>query len=121
MTCFSVVIKHALVYLRPNPMEKMILVTGGTGLLGSHLLYRLASGHSELTALKRPSSDLKRVKQVFGYYTGSADETDELFGRIRWMDVDLMNRVEMEDAMQGAGRVYHDHIRPVIESGTCES
>jgi nucleoside-diphosphate-sugar epimerase len=85
----------------------MILVTGGTGLLGSHLLYRLASEHKELTALKRPSSDLEKVKQVFGYYTGDGDQTEELFGRIRWQDVDLMNRVEMGDAMQGAGQVYH--------------
>ncbi len=41
----------------------MILVTGGTGLLGSHLLLELVREHEEVVALKRPSSDLEEVKQ----------------------------------------------------------
>jgi dihydroflavonol-4-reductase len=51
----------------------MILVTGGTGLLGSHLLYALlheqgkgAQNQEKVVALKRPSSDLEEVKRVFG-------------------------------------------------------
>ena len=54
----------------------MILVSGGTGFLGSHLLYELVREHEEVVALKRPSSKLEEVKKVFGYYT---DEVEELF------------------------------------------
>ena len=36
--------------------DEMILLTGGTGLLGSHLLYELVRNHEEVVALKRPSS-----------------------------------------------------------------
>ena len=42
----------------------MILLTGGTGLLGSHLLYELMRQHEEVVALKRPSSNLEEVKRV---------------------------------------------------------
>ena len=43
----------------------MILLTGGTGLLGSHLLYKLVRERAEVVALKRPSSDLEEVRRVF--------------------------------------------------------
>jgi nucleoside-diphosphate-sugar epimerase len=85
----------------------MILLTGGTGLLGSHLLLSLVREHTELVALKRPSSDLGEVKRVFGYHTSSEDELNELFGRIRWVDADLLNQAELEDALEGVDRDYH--------------
>lgn len=91
----------------------MILVTGGTGLLGSHLLLSLVREHNEVVALKRPSSNLEEVKSLFNYYTvgtvdaDKADEADELFGRIRWMDVDLLDQAEMVMVMKGMEQVYH--------------
>jgi len=85
----------------------MILLTGGTGLLGSHLLLSLVREHTELVALKRRSSDLGEVKRVFGYHTSSEDELNKLFGRIRWLDADLLNQAELEDALEGVDRVYH--------------
>jgi dihydroflavonol-4-reductase len=87
----------------------MIVVTGGTGLLGSHLLYELVRDNGrglqkQVVALKRPSSDLEEVKRVFGYYT---DRVEELFSRIDWVDAELMNQLEVEGALSGANRVYH--------------
>ena len=64
----------------------MILVTGGTGLLGSHLLLELVREHEEVVAIKRPSSELDEVKRVFSYYS---DEADELMRLIDWVDIDL--------------------------------
>ncbi|MCK5066491.1 MAG: NAD-dependent epimerase/dehydratase family protein [Bacteroidales bacterium] len=82
----------------------MILLTGGTGLLGSHLLYELVRGRAEVVALKRPSSDLEELRRVFGYYT---DEVEELFRRIDWMDADLLNQAEVERALIDVEQVYH--------------
>src|SRR5210317_2440385 len=82
----------------------MILVTGGTGLLGSHLLLELVREHEEVVALKRPSSDLEEVKRVFSYYS---NEVDELFKLIDWVDVDLLNYAEMEHLMIDIDQVYH--------------
>jgi len=88
-------------------MDEMILLTGGTGLLGSHLLLSLVKEQKELIALKRPSSDLEEVRRVFSYYISGEDELTELFGRIRWVDADLLNQAEMEEVFEGVERVYH--------------
>ena len=56
---------HNILIFRPNPDCEMILVTGGTGLLGSHLLLELVREHEEVVALKRTSSDLEEVKACF--------------------------------------------------------
>jgi nucleoside-diphosphate-sugar epimerase len=82
----------------------MILVTGGTGLVGSHLLYHLSCENSELRAIYRRSSDLNGVKKVFGYY---GDQGVSLFERIRWVEADLLDISSLEEAFQGVTHVYH--------------
>jgi nucleoside-diphosphate-sugar epimerase len=82
----------------------MILVTGGTGLLGSHLLLELVREHEEVVALKRPSSDLEEVKRVFSCYSG---EAGELYQLIDWVDVDLLSYAEVERVMIDIDQVYH--------------
>ena len=73
----------------------MILVTGGTGLLGSHLLYELVRRRYKVVATRRHSSDLEEVKRVFGYYR-DREEAEKFFDRIAWVEADLENQVELE-------------------------
>jgi len=82
----------------------MILVTGGTGLVGSHLLYHLSRDNAELRAIHRRSSDLNAVKKVFSYYGG---EHEALFKRIRWVEADLLDLSALEKAFENVTLVYH--------------
>jgi nucleoside-diphosphate-sugar epimerase len=63
--------------------------------------------HTEVVALKRPTSNLEEVKRVFRYHTSGEDELAELFERIRWVDTDLLNQTDMEQSLEGVDRVYH--------------
>ncbi len=82
----------------------MILVTGGTGLVGSHLLYSLVLSGEIPMALKRSTSDIFKIKKIFSYYS---DNADNLFKRIRWIDGDILDYSSVLDAMEGVTHVYH--------------
>lgn len=82
----------------------MILVTGATGLVGSHLLYQICRTEDKIRATKRDRSNLDLVKKVFSYYTCDAEK---LFDKIEWVDADLLNITELEPAFQGVTKVYH--------------
>ena len=64
----------------------MILVTGGTGLVGCHLLFLLVNNNKKVLALKRKSSNLENVKKVFSSYSKNHKE---LFNKINWIDGDI--------------------------------
>lgn len=82
----------------------MILVTGGTGLVGSHLLYFLSREHSELRAISRRTSDLNSVKKVFDFY---GRDSEGFFEKIRWVEADLLDLSALEDAFTDVTHVYH--------------
>lgn len=82
----------------------MILVTGGTGLLGSHLLYELCKTAEKIRATKRANSSTNFVKWVFGLY---CQNVDELFSRIEWVDADLINYDSLVSATCNIETVYH--------------
>lgn len=84
----------------------MILVTGGTGLVGSHLLYHLAQSGQNIRAIYRSKEKLKKVKEVFEYYTSSANATS-LFNKIEWKQTYLNDIPELEENFKGVDRVYH--------------
>ena len=82
----------------------MILVTGGTGLVGSHLLYQICQSETKVRAIKRAHSKTNFVRQVFSYYTKKADL---LFKKIEWINADILNIPELDLAFQGITKVYH--------------
>ncbi len=82
----------------------MIFVTGGTGLIGSHLLYKLVSEGKKVRALKRETSNTKQVLKIFSYYT---EDPKKLFSQIEWVTGDILNYFELENLLSGANEVYH--------------
>ena len=81
----------------------MILVTGGTGLVGSHLLYHLTLQNDAIRAIYRTKSSLENVKKVFSYYTSDA----ALFDKIDWFEADITEVPLMIPAFEGVKQVYH--------------
>ncbi|WP_142684492.1 NAD-dependent epimerase/dehydratase family protein [Chitinophaga polysaccharea] len=70
----------------------MILVTGGTGFLGSHLIRALVAAGKPVRALyrKQPSPRLQDISD-----------------KIEWLPGDILDVCALEDAMQGVTQVYH--------------
>jgi len=82
----------------------MILVTGGTGLVGSHLLLELLRKGERIRAIKRSTSNTENVIRTFSYYI---DDPREFFSRIEWVDANMMDYQAISGAMQGVDYVYH--------------
>lgn len=82
----------------------MILVTGGTGLVGSHLLYKLVSNGESVKAIYRREHKLELVKRVFAYYT---QDFEALFSKIDWVDADIKDVPKLSEAFNGVTYVYH--------------
>lgn len=82
----------------------MILVTGGTGLVGSHVLLQLCKQKQAVRALYRPTSDRELVRKIFNYYSPSYNA---LYNTIEWVEGDITDVLSLEDAMKGVDYVYH--------------
>lgn len=68
----------------------MILVTGATGLVGSHLLQSLLNKGEKVRALYRSA-----IPQMPGSE------------KIEWVKGDILDVISLEEAMQGVSQVYH--------------
>jgi dihydroflavonol-4-reductase len=82
----------------------MIFVTGGTGLVGSHLLYDLVKKGLSVRALLRSGSSTEEVKKIFSFYSENADE---LFSKITWIEGDLLDVCSLTEGMKDVTQVYH--------------
>lgn len=82
----------------------MILVTGGTGLVGSHLLFLLSQEEQPIRAIYRNKAGILVVKNVFSYYT---TDVELYFSRIEWIQADITNISSLEKAFEGITQVYH--------------
>lgn len=82
----------------------MIFVTGGTGLVGSHLICELLKDGKDIRALKRDSSNLNNIRKVFSKYF---DDADEMIKKVEWIEGDILDVICLEEAMNEISEVYH--------------
>jgi len=74
-------------------VNKKILVTGGTGFIGSRLVHKLAATADDIHVLVRKNSDLVSLKDIL-------DRITLVYG-------DVTNRPSLDSAMNGMELVYH--------------
>ncbi len=84
----------------------MILVTGGTGLVGSHLLLELTRAGKKVRAIYRSSNKLIAVQKVFSYYL-PVTEAKFLFETIEWVEADITEIPSLNMAFLNITEVYH--------------
>lgn len=84
---------------------RMILVTGGTGLVGAHLLAKLTATETVVRALFRTADKQAITKKIFSYYYKS--ETSTYFSKIEWVCADITDIPATTEAFKGITNVYH--------------
>ncbi len=84
----------------------MILVTGGTGLVGAHLLLHLIEsrsiGSEKVRAIYRSLASMEKTKSLFATY-----KKESLFDQIEWVSADITEVPSLEIAFQNIDTVYH--------------
>lgn len=78
----------------------MILVTGGTGLVGAQLLYDLTLDGKKVRAIRRSASTDHILDMIF-------HEKPSLKNNIEWVIGDVTDVNDVLEAMQGIEEVYH--------------
>ena len=80
----------------------MVLVTGATGLVGSHLALHLLENNESVRAIYRNKDTISKTKSVFSLY-----KREKLFDKIEWVCADITDVPSLEIAFQGIQYVYH--------------
>jgi dihydroflavonol-4-reductase len=80
----------------------MILVTGGTGLVGAHLLLHLVEQGENVRAIYRTKASIQKTKNLFSIY-----QKLHLFEKIKWIEADILDIPSLEIAFQNIELVYH--------------
>ena len=80
----------------------MVLVTGGTGLVGSHLLLHLIENGESVRAIYRKLETIQKTKNLFSYY-----KKEDLFEKINWFHADILDVPSLEIAFDSVEFVYH--------------
>lgn len=80
----------------------MVLVTGATGLVGSHLALQLLENGEKIRAIYRNESSILATKSLFELY-----EKSHLFEKIEWIQADITDIPSLEIAFENVDSVFH--------------
>ncbi len=82
----------------------MILVTGGTGLIGAHLLLFLTRKGLSPRAIYRHEKSLQKTRHLFQNYSA---EPDKLFDQIQWVEADITDIFSLKKSLKDVRQIYH--------------
>jgi len=82
----------------------MIFVTGGTGMVGAHLIYDLVLKGEKVRALKRRGSSLNRTEKIFSFY---CVDPESFLQKIEWVEGDLLDKEGLHELLNGVDQIYH--------------
>jgi dihydroflavonol-4-reductase len=80
----------------------MILVTGATGLVGSHLLIALLEDYQSVRAIYRNTASIEKTRSLFQLY-----DKEHLFKSIQWIQADITDVTTLADTFENIEFVYH--------------
>ncbi|MET0760501.1 MAG: NAD-dependent epimerase/dehydratase family protein [Flavobacterium sp.] len=80
----------------------MILITGATGLVGSHLALHLIENGESVRAIYRNKAAIDKTKSLFNLY-----QKENLFNKIEWIEADITDVPALEIAFKNIDYVYH--------------
>lgn len=83
-------------------LTQKVLVTGATGMLGTHVMLQLISCGYAVRALVRQGSSKAEVENVFAFYGRSAD-----LEKIEWAEGDVCDIDSLVEAMNNVSAVYN--------------
>lgn len=83
----------------------MVIVIGGTGLVGSHLLYELSQHEEKLIASYQTEKKIKKVRQLFDYY--NAEQAEKFWKKIEWRKLNINDLYELDSFISEDDEVYH--------------
>jgi len=75
-------------------LSTKILVTGGTGFLGSYIIKELVEKNVRVRAIRRSNKLPSYIPQ-------------EVFSKVDWVDGDILDVISLEEAMEGVDTVIH--------------
>lgn len=83
----------------------MIFVTGGTGLLGAHLLFELSKNDEPIRSLYRSQEKINKVQKLFLYYDPVRGV--ERFHSIVWVKGSILDVTLLQEVINESRIVYH--------------
>ena len=83
----------------------MILITGGTGLVGVNLLLKCSIKKLKIRAIYRRQEKVNEVELFFKKFTPKNDKN--CFERIEWIKTNLNDIIGLDNAFKGVEQVYH--------------
>lgn len=84
--------------------KENIGVTGGTGFVGSHLLYYLTKEGNKVNALKRKNSSVELTKKIFLWHE---PDSLNLFNQINWVNGDVTDLDSLNNFIKPGMKLYH--------------
>ena len=95
----------------------MILVTGGTGIVGAHLLLKCVKQNSKVVATYRRKEGLKKIKTLF---ENLSPENHKHFKTIEWIKAPLNDLTLLNNAFKNIDYVYHCAAKVTLADSNAE-